>query len=149
MCSQQWTCRVSPLPPPAVLDVQGLSISTSIHQYRCARCVSLYSQQNRLAGFIPFHSQECGLAVCRVCLSTASSMDVQDACLSIASNMDVQGVPFFKSLNVGLSSIQTVRYWNKGTQSRTEMLQYRTEIQDARMLIPASSSSIPQLCKYT
>ncbi len=36
--------------------------------------------------------------------------------------------PFFKWRNFGLSAIQSVRYWNKGTQSGTGMLQNRTEI---------------------
>jgi hypothetical protein len=37
---------------------------------------------------------------------------------------------------------EPVRYQNKGIQSGTGMLQYRTEIQDAGMPMPAASSSM-------
>ncbi len=37
----------------------------------------------------------------------------------------------------------TRRYRNKGTQSGTEMLQYRSEKTDARITIPAASASMP------
>jgi hypothetical protein len=37
----------------------------------------------------------------------------------------------------------TSRYRNKGTQSGTGMLRYRTEIHDAGMPMPAASTSMP------
>jgi hypothetical protein len=53
------------------------------------------------------------------------------------------------------SSIQSVQYWNfffqyrnKGTWSGIEMLQYRTEIPDARLPMPMASASMPSYGKY-
>ncbi len=126
-------------------------------QYGCAGCVSFHSQQNGRAACNHFESKKYERAVCRVYAFTLPGVWTYrpTGCVPFyASNKDVQGVPLFKWRTVRHPVIplpewtkipmpEPVRYRNKGTQSGTGMLRYRTEIQDAGMPMASTSMTMP------
>ncbi len=128
---------------------KGLSNGTTLMQIQSGRTVPLKKNKNWRAG--------CAL-------STASSIDVQGVSPATAISMNLQGVsllcvPFYRQQYLPvipvlewtkMPMLEHFRYHNKRTQSGTGMLRYRTEIQDAGMLMPAAASiSMPMpSCTY-